>query len=79
LVDEKILKEAFGSGTAAVISPVGEIYHNKKRIIINKGKLGLSHRDSMMKLQEYNMERRRINMDGVILFKKNGRRLVDMR
>lgn len=34
------LKEAFGSGTAAVISPVGEVYHNKKRIIINKGKIG---------------------------------------
>jgi branched-chain amino acid aminotransferase len=34
------LKEAFGSGTAAVISPVGEIYHNKKRIIVNKGKIG---------------------------------------
>ena len=34
------LKEVFGSGTAAVISPVGEIYHNKKRIIINKGKIG---------------------------------------
>jgi branched-chain amino acid aminotransferase len=34
------LKEAFGSGTAAVISPVGEIHHNKKRIIINKGEIG---------------------------------------
>ena len=34
------LKEAFGSGTAAVISPVGEIHHNKKRIIINRGKIG---------------------------------------
>jgi branched-chain amino acid aminotransferase len=34
------LKEAFGSGTAAVISPVGEIHHNKKRIIINKGGIG---------------------------------------
>jgi len=34
------LKEAFGSGTAAVISPVGEIYHNHKRIVINKGKIG---------------------------------------
>jgi branched-chain amino acid aminotransferase len=34
------LKEAFGSGTAAVISPVGEIYHNKNRIIINEGKIG---------------------------------------
>jgi branched-chain amino acid aminotransferase len=34
------LKEAFGSGTAAVISPVGEVHHNKKWIMINKGKIG---------------------------------------
>jgi branched-chain amino acid aminotransferase len=34
------LKEAFGSGTAAVISPVGEIHHNRTRVIINKGKIG---------------------------------------
>jgi branched-chain amino acid aminotransferase len=37
---ERKLKEAFGSGTAAVISPVGEIHHNKKRVVINKGKIG---------------------------------------
>jgi branched-chain amino acid aminotransferase len=37
---ERKLKEAFGSGTAAVISPVGEIHHNKKRVIINNGKIG---------------------------------------
>jgi branched-chain amino acid aminotransferase len=37
---ERKLKEAFGSGTAAVISPVGEIHHNKKRVTINKGKIG---------------------------------------
>jgi len=34
------LKEAFGSGTAAVISPVGEIQHNNDRITINKGEIG---------------------------------------
>ena len=34
------LKEAFGSGTAAVISPVGEIQHNDDRITINQGKIG---------------------------------------
>jgi len=34
------LKEAFGSGTAAVISPVGKIQYNNDRIIINKGKIG---------------------------------------
>jgi branched-chain amino acid aminotransferase len=34
------LKEVFGSGTAAVISPVGEIYHNDNRIVINDGKIG---------------------------------------
>jgi branched-chain amino acid aminotransferase len=34
------LKEVFGTGTAAVISPVGEIYHNDNRIVINNGKIG---------------------------------------
>ncbi len=34
------LKEAFGTGTAAVIAPVGEIRHNDTSIIINKGKIG---------------------------------------
>jgi branched-chain amino acid aminotransferase len=51
---ERKLKEAFGSGTAAVISPVGEIHHNKKRIVINKGKIGpLSQRlyDEITKVQ----------------------------
>ena len=32
------LDEAFGTGTAAVISPVGEILHNGKNYIINNGK-----------------------------------------
>jgi branched-chain amino acid aminotransferase len=34
------LKEVFGTGTAVVISPVGEIHHNKERIVINKGRTG---------------------------------------
>jgi len=34
------LKEAFGSGTAAVISPVGEIHHNDQKIVINDFKIG---------------------------------------
>jgi len=34
------LKEVFGSGTAAVISPVGEIHHEDQRIVINDGKIG---------------------------------------
>jgi branched-chain amino acid aminotransferase len=34
------LKEVFGTGTAAVISPVGEIHHNDSRIVINEGKIG---------------------------------------
>ena len=34
------LKEAFGTGTAAVISPIGLIRHKDKDIIINKGKTG---------------------------------------
>ena len=34
------LKEVFGSGTAAVISPVGEIHHEREKIIINDNKIG---------------------------------------
>ncbi len=34
------LKEVFGSGTAAVISPVGTIEHNGKTIQIGSGKIG---------------------------------------
>lgn len=34
------LKEAFGTGTAATISPVGEICHNDKTIVINGFKTG---------------------------------------
>jgi branched-chain amino acid aminotransferase len=37
---ERKLKEVFGTGTAAVISPVGEIHHNDNRIVINEGKIG---------------------------------------
>ncbi|MBI4595644.1 MAG: branched-chain amino acid aminotransferase [Candidatus Tectomicrobia bacterium] len=34
------LKEVFGSGTAAVISPVGELAYQEKKVIINEGKVG---------------------------------------
>lgn len=34
------LKEAFGTGTAAVISPIGELNWNEKIIKINHGKIG---------------------------------------
>ncbi|WCN39566.1 branched-chain amino acid aminotransferase [Aneurinibacillus uraniidurans] len=34
------LEEAFGTGTAAVISPVGELNWEDKKIIINKGEIG---------------------------------------
>ncbi len=34
------LKEVFGTGTAAVISPVGEIHHEDQQIVINDGKIG---------------------------------------
>jgi branched-chain amino acid aminotransferase len=37
---EDKLKEVFGTGTAAVISPVGEIHYEDQRIIINEGKIG---------------------------------------
>ena len=38
--DSGLLKEAFGTGTAAVISPVGELLWGEKNIIINEGKIG---------------------------------------
>jgi branched-chain amino acid aminotransferase len=34
------LTEAFGTGTAAVISPIGELYWNEKRITLSGGKIG---------------------------------------
>ena len=40
-IENGTLKEAFASGTAAIISPVGQIYFNKKEYIINNGKTGL--------------------------------------
>ncbi|MEG2675682.1 MAG: aminotransferase class IV, partial [Clostridia bacterium] len=38
--DKGELKEAFGSGTAAVISPVGTIFYKGKDMLINGGKMG---------------------------------------
>ena len=35
-----LLKEAFGTGTAAVISPIGELNWNDQKIAINKGEIG---------------------------------------
>lgn len=37
---EGSLKEAFGTGTAAVISPVGELCYQRKHYVINDGKTG---------------------------------------
>lgn len=34
------LKEAFGSGTAAVISPIGELKYKDEKIVINENKIG---------------------------------------
>lgn len=38
--NEGRFREAFGTGTAAVISPIGEIWHNDTMININSGKIG---------------------------------------
>lgn len=38
--DEGRLDEAFGSGTAAVISPIGELCWNEKHMAINNGEIG---------------------------------------
>lgn len=34
------LKEVFGSGTAAVVSPVGELYYKGQEFVVNDGKIG---------------------------------------
>ena len=38
--DKGTLKEAFASGTAAIVSPVGQIYFRKKEYLINNGQTG---------------------------------------
>ncbi|NLB79084.1 MAG: branched chain amino acid aminotransferase, partial [Clostridiaceae bacterium] len=38
--DNGQLKEAFGTGTAAVISPIGELCWNDKRLSLSDGKIG---------------------------------------
>src|SRR5699024_11234785 len=38
--EDGVLEEAFGTGTAAVISPIGELYWEGKHIYINDGKTG---------------------------------------
>jgi len=38
--DKGILQEAFGSGTAAVISPIGELKWGGRQMIINNGEIG---------------------------------------
>jgi branched-chain amino acid aminotransferase len=35
-----ILEEAFGTGTAAVISPIGELFWKNEKLIINNGEIG---------------------------------------
>ncbi|HOC59652.1 MAG TPA: branched-chain amino acid aminotransferase [Smithellaceae bacterium] len=39
-IEKGTLKEAFATGTAAVISPVGQIYYHKKEYLIHDGKTG---------------------------------------
>jgi branched-chain amino acid aminotransferase len=34
------LKEGWGCGTAAVVSPIGELHYNGKKYVINNGKIG---------------------------------------
>ena len=40
LYGEGKFDEAFGSGTAAVISPIGELKYGDKHMVINDGKIG---------------------------------------
>ena len=38
--EDGLLEEVFGTGTAAVISPVGELYWNDQKLMINNGEIG---------------------------------------
>lgn len=38
--EKGLLEEAWGSGTAAVISPIGEIVYQDKKFTVNEGKIG---------------------------------------
>ena len=35
-----LLEEAFGTGTAAVISPIGEFFYQNEKIVVNDGEIG---------------------------------------
>ena len=39
-IEDGSMTEVFGTGTAAVISPVGEIHHKGKNVIVNEGRIG---------------------------------------
>ena len=39
-IEDGSMTEVFGTGTAAVISPVGEIHHKGKSAIVNEGRIG---------------------------------------
>lgn len=39
-VEDGSMTEVFGTGTAAVISPVGEIHHQGKTVVVNEGRIG---------------------------------------
>jgi branched-chain amino acid aminotransferase len=39
------LEEVFGTGTAAVISPVGELFWNEEHLVINNGEIGTLSQD----------------------------------
>ncbi len=53
------LVEAFGTGTAAVISPIGELHCGKEEVVINGGKIGpITHKlyDTLTGIQWGNIE-----------------------
>jgi branched-chain amino acid aminotransferase len=57
--NQSLLEEAFGTGTAAVISPVGELFWQNEKLIINNGETGqLSKRlyDSLTGIQNGTVE-----------------------
>ena len=61
-----LLKEAFGTGTAAVISPIGELNYEGNVMRIHDGKIGPISQKLYDQLTEFSGEKLRIQWDGLL-------------
>ena len=71
--DKGMLKEVFGTGTAAVISPVGELNLDGKVITINNGEIGPVSKRLYDTITGSNMEEYLINSAGLSKSEQNTR------